>query len=169
MPRGQSWDQVPEESVGKVKEFPDVNFSASSTVKPRLTNMKVKCRLVKNTSGGALTPGTTVLYETGYWGTQVDSAGGAGRVHGIVDEYLPSAGVPANEYFWIVIHGPCKARMEGSASVAEKDPVKAVASGRVDEDGDGLSIDSIGEMMEAGSTTQDTLNRIFFNPPLVGG
>ena len=69
-------------------------------------------RLVRNVSGIALAPKRAVTWATGYRGRRV---GGyctttAAEIAGVVDDRLPSAGVPANELFWIHRSGPalCK-------------------------------------------------------------
>jgi hypothetical protein len=56
-----------------------------------LSNEIVTCVAVKNTTAAAVLPGTNQTVN-GYVG--------------VVDEYLPAAGCPVNEIYWLVIDGP---------------------------------------------------------------
>lgn len=98
---------------GKVWEFEDIDLSVGTVgAKPARTNRTVKCLCVRNVSGIALLPKRLVVFQTA--GT--DGRYAAGRVAGYtsvtnqrgypVDEWLPAAGVPNNDLFWIVIEGP---------------------------------------------------------------
>lgn len=84
-----------------------------------LSNRTVECVAVKNVSGGALLPGAVVKFKDAATSGQfsggilgeVDAAAtttlaGANGLIGVVDEYLPAAGVPDKEVFWLVIRGP---------------------------------------------------------------
>ena len=84
-----------------------------------LSNRTVDCICVKNVSGGALLPGAVVKFKdsatTGQFSGgilgEVDAAAtttlaGSNGLIGIVDEYLPAAGVPNLEVFWVVVRGP---------------------------------------------------------------
>lgn len=78
------------------------------------TGRPVKCMVCRNISGIALLPKRLVNLST----TQTDGRQYLGRVDGYsnataqraypIDEYLPSAGVPNNDLFWVVIEGPAK-------------------------------------------------------------
>lgn len=67
----------------------------------------VVTRIVRNTSGGALLPGTIVTYQSGYRGKRVDdtSDADAQEVAGVVDDLLPAAGVAHGDVFHITVHG----------------------------------------------------------------
>lgn len=93
--------------VGVVKVFPDVN---PSTGKVRSNRVK-KCVAVRNTSGAALLPKRVVRFDVTNAGKllgDVDGyvAVGNNELCGVVDEYLPSAGVAANDVFWVTVDGP---------------------------------------------------------------
>lgn len=94
--------------VGAVKVFPDVD---PTTGKIRSNRVK-KCVAVRNTSGGALLPKRVVRFARDTAGTAVFSAvDGYSAVAnnefvGVVDEYLPAAGVVANDVFWVTVDGP---------------------------------------------------------------
>lgn len=71
------------------------------------SNHTVECVAVKNTSGSALLPGDVAKFKAAAILTEVDGkATTATTLMGVVDEYLPAAGVPANEIFWLVVSGP---------------------------------------------------------------
>jgi hypothetical protein len=103
---------------GEVWEFEDISYALGAVgAKQARSNRLVKCMCVRNISGIALLPKrlanlTTVAEaEVGqnlpaYLG-QVDgyATATAQRAYPI-DEWLPAAGVAANDLFWIVIEGP---------------------------------------------------------------
>lgn len=68
----------------------------------------VCCMAVRNSAGIALAPKRLVVWKTGSRGTEVDGycSSDAQEIAGVVDEYLPSGGVLANDIFFIVIGGP---------------------------------------------------------------
>jgi hypothetical protein len=90
-------------------------------VPPQGTGRKVRCKCVRNLSGINLKPGRAVKYATtdpyetriiGYTFAVGD------RPAGIVDEFLPSAGVVPNDLFWIVREGPTKVTQPHTANSA---------------------------------------------------
>jgi hypothetical protein len=96
---------------GKEWLFEDLDYSQRGA-RPVRTGKYVRCRCVRNTSAGNLIPKKLVTFE-------VDATTGIellGRVDGYarttavraypVDEFLPSAGVQANNLFWVVMEGP---------------------------------------------------------------
>lgn len=93
--------------AGLVKVFADLDYSSN----PALTRSQntVTCILVRNSSGVALLPKRAVTWKVGARGKEVD---GYARfcpdraIAGIVDEWLPAAGVPNNDYFWLTVKGP---------------------------------------------------------------
>lgn len=71
------------------------------------SNRTVECIAVKNTSGSALLPGQVAKFKASAILTEVDGlAEAASTLIGVVDEYLPAAGVPNGEVFWLVVRGP---------------------------------------------------------------
>lgn len=88
--------------------FPDQDLSVAGTRKTR-TNRVVTCMIVRNVSGIALLPKRLA-------NLQASGLNFMGRVDGYatttaalgypIDEWLPAAGVPANDLFYIVIDGP---------------------------------------------------------------
>ena len=97
-------------------------------------NRLVKCRLVRNTSGGALLPGHVVPfnYANGTPGTQVNADAGALAIPGgVVDEWLPAAGVANNDLFWLVIEGISKVLVTTGTTIALGDVLVTNGSGAV--------------------------------------
>lgn len=72
-----------------------------------LSNRTVECIAVKNTSGSALLPGSVAKFKDSAILSEVDGlATTSTALMGIVDEYLPAAGVADGEVFWLVVRGP---------------------------------------------------------------
>jgi hypothetical protein len=104
---GKNW-------VGAVKVFTDVNPRTGTVRSARLK----RCIAVRNTSGVALLPKKLVKFADGSVSavdayTRLDNA----VVAGVVDEYLPSTGVSANDVFWVTVDGPTEVSL-GIASAA---------------------------------------------------
>lgn len=115
--------------VGVVKVFPDVD---PTTGKVRSGRLK-KCVAVRNSSAGALLPkrvvqfagtGTALFSEvTGY------SAVTNTELVGVVDEFLPTAGVAVNDVFWVTVDGPTEVAVALSGTdVAVGDRISAVTA-----------------------------------------
>ena len=108
------------------KTFKDVDYSSTDSIKPPRSGGDVECILVRNTSGIALLPGRAVIWASTYQGRRVD-----GYTHqdwdvnqpcaGIVDEFLPTAGVADDDLFWIVVKGPALALKALSSATLSKD------------------------------------------------
>lgn len=99
------------QQLGQVRGFDDWNPNLNVVN----TNLQVVCILLRNLTGGALLPSQAVLFSattpsTGT-GATVTQTGTQNVFFGIVDEYLPAAGVPNNDVFWLVIKGPTTALM----------------------------------------------------------
>ncbi len=98
---------------GKTWLFEDIDWTnVANGVKPYRSGKYVKCKLVRNASGGDLLPKRFAKYKTDgstadIFGGQVSGYGDTvGQVGGVVDEFLPAAGVAANALFWLVVSGP---------------------------------------------------------------
>jgi hypothetical protein len=100
---------------GKEWVFEDVN----PTTGIARTGRPVTCRCVRNDSGIALYAKQLVLWNTTTAGEFSKSVDGTARVAYDncvpVDEYLPSAGVPDNDLFWVVVDGPAVVQGEEAA------------------------------------------------------
>lgn len=96
------------------------------------TNVTVECVAVKNKSGAALLPGTVVQFSAGAVLTEIDTAATQASVRvGVVDEYLPPAGVPADEVFWVVVNGPTRATKTTGAVSAGAEVTVSTTAGKV--------------------------------------
>jgi len=158
--------------VGSVKVFPDVD---PTTGKIRSNRVK-KCVAVRNTSGGALLPKRVVRFARDTAGTAVFSAvDGYSAVAnnefvGVVDEYLPAAGVVANDVFWVTVDGPTEvAHALSGTAVAVGDRLASItaattgattagrvtpsAVGAATTGSDNASLGVIGYACSAGTTT----------------
>lgn len=116
--------------VGAIKQFPDVN---PTTGKIRSNRIKT-CVAVRNTSGGALLPKRVVRFKLSAGNavfSEVDGysvVAGEERV-GIVDEYLPAAGVANNDVFWVTVEGPTEvAHALSGSEVAVGDRLAAITA-----------------------------------------
>lgn len=110
------------------------------------TSHPVRVKVVRNTSGIALLPKRIVRFEADGldYGARVDGYTRLTAARGyLVDEFLPAAGVPANDLFYIVIEGPAMALTDLAAvdtiSVGDKlvaltaATSQATTAGRVDQ------------------------------------
>jgi hypothetical protein len=140
--------------VGAVKEFTDVNPSTGVI----RSNRRKICVAVRNTSGGALLPKKVVKFDIGTAGTAVlgaasgDNTAANASFVGVVDEHLPSAGVSANDVFWVTVEGPTEVITHGTVAVGAALSTVTTA-GRVDDGGTAV----IGYALSAGSATDEIL------------
>lgn len=109
--------------VGTVKVFPDVD---PKTGKVRSGRLK-KCIAVRNSSGQTLYAKRAVAFSSGSY----TAVSGYTRVTndvvaGVVDEFLPSTGVVANDVFWVTVEGPTE--LVASGQVAVGDALAAVTA-----------------------------------------
>jgi hypothetical protein len=118
---------------GIVKVFKDLDYGSTyaPTRAPR-SGGECRCILVRNASGIALTPGRVVTWKSTMQGKQVDGYARldqADIIAGVVDEWLPAAGVADDDYFWLVVKGPClvKKALDGT-TVAKDDYVVATTA-----------------------------------------
>jgi hypothetical protein len=118
---------------GHEKAFPDEVAGTSGNMNTRRSDRKVYCRLVRNTAGFALLPKRAVTWESGYWGKRVDGYARttAAAVAGVVDPFLPAAGVADDDLFWLVRKGPClwkTSLSDYSSDIAEGDWLVALTA-----------------------------------------
>lgn len=106
--------------TGVVKEFVDANPITGQV----RTNRRKVCVAVKNTSAGVLLPKRIVAFNTaaGKAFTEVNGYSAVTNEErvGVVDEWLPSAGVAVNDIFWVTVNGPTEvtAALSGTAITA---------------------------------------------------
>lgn len=102
--------------VGEVKVFPDVD---PRTGRVRSNRLKT-CIAVRNSSGVALLPKRAVAFSAGSY----SAVSGYARltndtVAGIVDEFLPTSGVAANDVFWVTVAGPTEVFVGQTVAVGD--------------------------------------------------
>lgn len=115
---------------GQIKVFEDVDWGSSQNVKPARSARKVACMLVRNTSGVTVYAKECVKVDpatqriTGKCNVLAEEAF-------LVDEFLPSTGVPNGDMCWVIVAGPAmgKTPMTGAefqaASIVKGDKLYA--------------------------------------------
>ena len=115
---------------------------------------EVVMRVVKNASGGALTPRQTVKYDLDAIGTQIDGVATATtRPAGVVDSELPASGVANGEWFLIAVEGVHDVLAHGALTIG--DDLVSAAAGRVDTSGATPTFFYIGRAIEAAAAQDD--------------
>lgn len=110
-PRGTTQTDGMDEFAGKEYLVEDVDLSSSyNPGRTKRTKRFVRLRLVKNTAAIALRPMRSVSFKAATLKAEVDgyTTTTAANWAGIVDEWLPAAGVPVNDYFYIAVGGPTR-------------------------------------------------------------
>jgi hypothetical protein len=115
--------------TGVVKEFTDVN-PVTGQVR---TNRRKVCVAVKNTSTVALAPKRVVRFSltAGKLFSEVDGYAAATSEErvGVVDEWLPAAGVTVNDIFWVTVDGPTEvAHALSGTNIAAGDRLAAITA-----------------------------------------
>lgn len=92
---------------GKEWVFDDLDLTVTGA-KTKRSGKKVRCRCVRNVGAAALLPKRLVSFVAGTtYGKRVDGYADTTAEEAYpVDEFLPAAGVPVNDLFWIVVEGP---------------------------------------------------------------
>lgn len=101
---------------GREWVFEDLDLTTAGA-KAHRTNFQVRCRIVRNSSGVTIVPNRVVTYQSTNWGKRIDGMCDllSENAAGVVDEWLPTAGVVANDLFWIVVEGPAMCNTTGAA------------------------------------------------------
>lgn len=129
-PRGYSWSTFNSALLGQRAWHDDIATLGDNYLH---SQEKVLMQLVKNESGGTLTPGEGFTWKASYWGSRVGAASGDGvLVHGVVD-HLHSGTVAANAMFWAAIYGPHKLVHDGNSTIDQGDRLVAAANGEFNE------------------------------------
>ena len=112
--------------VGVVKQFPDVD---PTTGQVRSNRIKT-CIAVRNTSGTTLYGKRLVNWAAGSF-SAVDaySRQTNDRPAGVTDEHLSSAGVAANDVFWLTVEGPSEMSSGGVVAADNLLVAKTAAAG----------------------------------------
>lgn len=127
--------------IGTIRIFMDVNPITGI----KLSNRLVRCVAVRNTSGSAITPKSVVKFQTTDLLNSTDGLGDqtSGQLQGVADEYLPAAGVAANDIYWAVLRGPTTVK-KTSAAISQGAAVgpSTTAGSAVAGSGLGVAIDA---------------------------
>lgn len=124
--------------LGQEGVVEDLDYGSTTVNRQKLSNEMVHVKVVKNVSGGALLPGSMFSWDTTAPASEVGpgkaagaavASAGAITVAGVVDPYLPAAGVPNGSYFLAVIEGPCKFRWDGTSTFAVGSAVVSASTG----------------------------------------
>jgi len=116
--------------VGVVKQFPDVNPITGAIRSNRIKT----CVAVRNVATIALAPKRVVVFATaaglGGLSTVIGYASVLNAEHvGVVDEFLPTAGVAINDVFWVVVDGPTEvAGLVSGTELAAGNRIAAVSA-----------------------------------------
>jgi hypothetical protein len=110
--------------LGQEYDFPDAdNISSVYTVN---SNAMRRCILVKNGSGGTLSPGQALKFVATYFRQRVQKATTGGAIRCFVPYTINGSKtntIPDAAYFWAVIEGPTYAVTDGAA-ITEGDLVE---------------------------------------------
>lgn len=99
------------QALGREWDFQDINLLDTSFPapgpRPIRSGHDVTCRLMKNNSGVTIYPKRIVTYDRDNPGsiTGLAAVANLGAPKGVVDEYVPAAGVPNGAYCWMVVEG----------------------------------------------------------------
>ena len=148
---------------GIKKVFKDLNYGAAGASKAPRTGGETVMILVRNASGRTLLPKMTVVWKAGYIGTRVDgfSAVESGVVAGVVDEWLPSAGVANNDLFWLAVKGPHLCLKESASStIAYDNWVAAITAAASTTSTTAGRVRAVAATSESTTTLSHALNRI---------
>lgn len=172
--RGQTYLKGPNRTPGSTygtsvalegirKTFKDVDYSSTDSIKPPRSGGEVECILVRNTSGIALLPGRVCVWATTAQGRRVDgytSLDQGQPVAGIVDEFLPTAGVADDDLFWLVVKGPALVKKALSAATLAKDDYVVAITAATSQATTAGRIVSIVATSNATACQSQALNRI---------
>lgn len=115
--------------LGQVRGFTDVNPN-NRVVNSNLNGMMI---MLRNMHSVALLPKQAIRFSATVIGESGAPVSALSQLFGIVDEYLPAAGVPVNDCFWAVIGGPTTALIVASAGTSSPTPMQSsTTSGKLD-------------------------------------
>lgn len=119
---------------GMEKWVEDIDLSSGSGAKTARSGRFIKIRCVRNMSAAPILPKQLVQLDKTNNTRVTGTCDTTGQKCYPADEYLPAAGVPQYDLFWIVTNGPamCKTPFTGAAfsgaDIAAGDPLTSVSS-----------------------------------------
>lgn len=175
-PLGKKGIVTDDKLLGQYAEFLDIDYSSTDDAVSPQSQMKVIAMLMRNETGGTLAAGTICTWDaTSSYGPGRAVAGTAGATSlpaGVVDPWISSA-VADNEFFWLIVFGPCKFLFTTGTTLDEGDLLAVAASGRVQKATVGTTSDhyTVGHSLAAVDTAivSGTLFRGFANFKFGGG
>lgn len=118
--------------LGQVFRFADEYKNSGDRIWQAKSGGLVICRLVKNSSGGTLTPGKAVKFSASAPLKEISGYAGAGEVvDGFVDPYTAKTPVANGQHFLIVVGGRLLKAKSASETYTVGALVKSGASGVV--------------------------------------
>ncbi|TXH09763.1 MAG: hypothetical protein E6R03_16265 [Hyphomicrobiaceae bacterium] len=157
VPSGSS-DQVTQ-LEGARATFRPISKTITNGIRNVLPGGEQLAILVRNSSGGALLPGQLVNWSSGYIGRRVGAKATAAAASnaGIVDPYLPSAGVADGDLFWLFRSGPVYVRMVAATFAVSDIIVASATAGSCNKKGSAYAFGDIGFCQEAVETAAGDL------------
>lgn len=152
--------------MGIRKVFKDLDFSATTpsntSAKAPRSGGEVTCILVRNSSGAAMLPGRMAVWKSGAEGKEVDGyvCVDSGKVAGVVDEWLPAAGVADKDLFWLVVKGPCNIKKSLDANALVVDDYVIAITAATSQATTAGRITSIVSTSNATNCMSQALNRV---------
>jgi hypothetical protein len=114
--------------LGCIRKFMDKDHSNRNSSE-LLSGAPVWAAYIKNGSNGTLLPGTGVRCLATAIGQVIGHKSAAdGRVDGVIDPYIPAAGLPNGSYGWVIFGGPCKI-LAGYGGLAQADVIQTAVDG----------------------------------------
>lgn len=133
-----------EKLIGMIRTFNDTN----PTTGVANSKLGVTCILLRNKHSVALTPSQAIRFSGTVIGESGAPVSALSQMFGVVDEYLPAAGVPVNDLFWCPIKGPALVNIVtvSGAKAAGQLPVQSsTTAGKVDFTDAAPGSDAIGQ------------------------
>lgn len=95
------------------------------------SNSFLRAMWAQNKNTGPILPSRVLKWAAGFYKAGVQVAGIADVGCGVADDFLPAAGVPDTNWFWIIREGSVLLLTDGSGVLAQGDQLVTVAAGKV--------------------------------------
>ncbi len=119
------------------------------------TGMNVRVRVCRNNSGGVLAPKRAVKFNLTAGKPWSDVAGYStitAERSGVIDEYLPPAGVPSGDLFYVVVEGPTLVQTSSAAAAANSIAVGDALHAQTGATTGATTAGRVGEALFTGAT-----------------
>jgi len=144
---------------GTRAKFIALELTFSGNIRRKISGEEQLAVLVRNSSGGALLPGELVNWSSGYRGRRVGAKTTAAGITnaGIVDPYLPSAGVADGDLFWLFRGGPCYVAVAAATYAVDNIIVASATGGRMAAKGSAYAFGDVGFCLHVGAVSAGDL------------